>query len=42
MSSVSTMKGDAGETSLVGGVRISKAPLRVEAYGSGNRFSRAW
>ena len=28
-----TKKGDRGETSLVGGKRVSKADLRVEAYG---------
>src|SRR4029079_425213 len=32
--SISTMKGDAGETSLAGGVRVSKASARVEAYGT--------
>jgi cob(I)alamin adenosyltransferase len=34
MRSISTMRGDAGETSLAGGVRVSKAALRVEAYGT--------
>jgi cob(I)alamin adenosyltransferase len=34
MSSISTMKGDSGETSLAGGIRTSKASLRVEAYGT--------
>jgi cob(I)alamin adenosyltransferase len=32
--SISTQRGDAGETSLPGGVRISKSDLRVEAYGT--------
>jgi cob(I)alamin adenosyltransferase len=32
--SISTMRGDAGETSLAGGVRVSKASERVEAYGT--------
>jgi cob(I)alamin adenosyltransferase len=32
--SISTMRGDGGETSLAGGVRVSKASLRVEAYGN--------
>ena len=32
--SISTMRGDAGETSLAGGVRVSKASNRVEAYGT--------
>jgi cob(I)alamin adenosyltransferase len=34
MSSISTMRGDTGETSLAGGVRVSKASVRVEAYGT--------
>lgn len=34
MRSISTMKGDAGETSLAGGVRVSKASARVETYGT--------
>jgi cob(I)alamin adenosyltransferase len=34
MRSISTMKGDAGETSLAGGVRVSKSSVRVEAYGT--------
>ena len=33
MKSISTTKGDRGETSLAGGVRVSKASLRVSAYG---------
>jgi cob(I)alamin adenosyltransferase len=32
--SIATKRGDGGQTGLVGGVRISKADLRVEAYGS--------
>jgi cob(I)alamin adenosyltransferase len=32
--SISTERGDAGETSLPGGLRISKAELRVEVYGT--------
>jgi len=32
--SIATKRGDGGETGLVGGVRISKADLRVEAYGT--------
>jgi len=32
--SISTMRGDGGETSLAGGVRVSKASARVEAYGT--------
>ena len=34
MSSISTMRGDSGETSLAGGVRVSKAAVRVESYGT--------
>jgi cob(I)alamin adenosyltransferase len=34
MRSLSTMRGDAGETSLAGGVRVSKASARVETYGT--------
>jgi cob(I)alamin adenosyltransferase len=32
--SIATKRGDGGETSLIGGVRVSKAETRVEAYGS--------
>jgi cob(I)alamin adenosyltransferase len=32
--SISTKQGDAGRTSLVGGSRVSKGDLRVEAYGT--------
>ena len=32
--SIATQTGDAGETSLAGGRRISKGDLRVEAYGT--------
>ena len=32
--SISTKRGDSGETSLIGGQRVSKANLRVEAYGT--------
>jgi cob(I)alamin adenosyltransferase len=34
MSSISTMRGDSGETSLAGGVRVSKASARVDTYGT--------
>jgi cob(I)alamin adenosyltransferase len=33
-SSIATGTGDTGQTSLIGGARISKASLRVDAYGS--------
>jgi cob(I)alamin adenosyltransferase len=32
--SIATTRGDTGQTSLAGGVRVSKADLRVESYGS--------
>ena len=32
--SISTTTGDRGQTGLAGGIRVSKADLRVEAYGS--------
>jgi cob(I)alamin adenosyltransferase len=32
--SISTKHGDGGQTGLAGGIRISKADLRVEAYGT--------
>jgi cob(I)alamin adenosyltransferase len=32
--SITTKRGDAGQTGLAGGIRISKADLRVESYGS--------
>jgi cob(I)alamin adenosyltransferase len=32
--SIATERGDSGQTSLIGGERVSKADLRVEAYGT--------
>jgi cob(I)alamin adenosyltransferase len=32
--SIATKKGDSGQTSLTGGVRVSKSSIRVEAYGT--------
>ncbi len=32
--SISTKTGDAGETGLIGGKRVSKGDLRIEAYGT--------
>jgi cob(I)alamin adenosyltransferase len=32
--SISTTRGDGGQTGLAGGIRVSKASLRVEAYGN--------
>jgi cob(I)alamin adenosyltransferase len=34
MNSIATQQGDAGQTGLAGGMRLSKADLRVEAYGT--------
>jgi cob(I)alamin adenosyltransferase len=34
MGSISTTRGDRGETGLAGGIRVSKSSLRVEAYGT--------
>jgi cob(I)alamin adenosyltransferase len=34
MSSIATKTGDKGKTALIGGERVSKADLRVEAYGT--------
>jgi cob(I)alamin adenosyltransferase len=34
MSSIATKTGDKGNTALIGGQRVSKASLRVEAYGT--------
>jgi cob(I)alamin adenosyltransferase len=41
MKSISTMRGDAGETSLAGGVRVSKGSLRVETYGTVDELNSA-
>ena len=32
--SIATKRGDGGQTSLAGGIRVSKSDLRVEAYGT--------
>ncbi len=34
MTSIATKKGDTGQTSLTGGLRVSKSSMRVEAYGT--------
>jgi cob(I)alamin adenosyltransferase len=34
MGSIATTRGDAGQTGLAGGIRVSKASLRVETYGN--------
>lgn len=36
-----TRGGDAGETSLIGGLRVSKGELRLEAYGTVDEFNSA-
>lgn len=33
-SSIATTKGDSGQTGLAGGIRVSKASLRVDTYGN--------
>jgi len=39
--SISTKGGDGGQTSLIGGMRVSKADLRVEAYGTVDELDAA-
>ncbi|MCR5662282.1 MAG: cob(I)yrinic acid a,c-diamide adenosyltransferase [bacterium] len=39
--SVTTKTGDKGQTSLIGGKRVSKSSLRVEAYGTADELSSA-
>ena len=39
--SIATTRGDAGQTSLAGGVRVSKAAVRVEAYGTVDELNAA-
>jgi cob(I)alamin adenosyltransferase len=34
MGSIATTRGDAGQTGLAGGIRVSKGSLRVETYGN--------
>jgi cob(I)alamin adenosyltransferase len=41
MSSISTMRGDGGETSLAGGVRVSKGSARVDTYGTIDELNSA-
>lgn len=41
ISKVYTRTGDGGETALVGGTRVSKASLRVEAYGEVDELNSA-
>jgi len=39
--SISTTRGDAGQTSLAGGIRVSKSSVRVEAYGTVDELNAA-
>lgn len=39
--SISTKRGDGGQTGLAGGIRVSKADLRVESYGSVDELNTA-
>ena len=39
--SIYTKKGDAGTTSLVGGVRVEKSDLRVDCYGTIDELNAA-
>jgi cob(I)alamin adenosyltransferase len=41
MSSIATKKGDSGQTSLTGGLRVSKSSIRVEAYGTVDELNSA-
>jgi cob(I)alamin adenosyltransferase len=41
MRSISTMRGDGGETSLAGGMRVSKGSARVETYGTVDELNSA-
>lgn len=39
--SIATTRGDGGQTGLAGGLRVSKASLRVEAYGNVDELNSA-
>ena len=41
MGSIATTRGDAGETGLAGGIRVSKSSIRVEAYGGTDELNGA-
>jgi cob(I)alamin adenosyltransferase len=41
MSSISTTRGDQGQTGLAGGTRVSKASVRVECYGTVDELNSA-
>jgi len=39
--SIATKRGDSGQTSLAGGIRVSKASIRVESYGAIDELNSA-
>ncbi len=39
--SISTTRGDAGQTGLAGGIRVSKASSRVDAFGTVDELNAA-
>lgn len=39
--SIATKRGDTGHTSLIGGTRVSKGEMRVEAYGTIDELNSA-
>jgi len=41
LTSIATKRGDCGETSLIGGARVSKSALRVETYGTVDELNSA-
>jgi cob(I)alamin adenosyltransferase len=41
MGSIATTRGDAGQTGLAGGIRVSKGSVRVEAYGGVDELNAA-
>lgn len=41
MSSIATKSGDGGQTGLAGGIRVSKASLRVDTYGNVDELNSA-
>jgi cob(I)alamin adenosyltransferase len=41
MGSIATTRGDAGQTGLAGGIRVSKSSVRVEAYGGVDELNAA-
>ena len=41
MGSIATTRGDAGQTGLAGGIRVSKASVRVDAYGGVDELNAA-